>query len=270
MKSAFWRDNGRYQSNLMRTFRVEVSGRPARIPWNKMNQTGQAWRSLLLGALLIGATVATYWPVLENDFINYDDPDYVTANEVVKRGLTWNGVQWAFATGHASNWHPVTWLSHMLDVSWFGLRPAGHHATNLFLHVANTLLLWRLLLRMTGSLWRSALVAGLFALHPLHVESVAWVAERKDVLSTFFGLLTLLAYVRFAQCKIQNSKFKIEEEELGRGGQGKGQKAKGKNLGQAWYSCGSGLLRAGADEQADAGDLAVCDVTAGLLAAPED
>ncbi len=173
-----------------------------------MFQNGITWRVFLVGALLVGVTGAIFWPVLKNDFINYDDPDYVTANEVIQNGLTLEGVKWAFTTGHASNWHPVTWLSHMLDVSLFGLRPMGHHATSLFFHVANSLL-WLLLLRqMTGSEWRSALVAALFALHPLHVESVAWVAERKDVLSAFFGILTLMAYSHYAQLGIQDSKFK--------------------------------------------------------------
>ncbi len=173
---------------------------------NRENHRLPLW---LLCALLVASTLATYWPVLKNDFINYDDPDYVTANEVVKSGLTLDGVKWAFTTGHASNWHPVTWLSHMLDVSLFDLRPLGHHATNLVFHVANALLLLLLLRQMTGAVWRSATVAALFALHPLHVESVAWVAERKDVLSAFFGLLTLMVYVRFAQCKIQNAELKV-------------------------------------------------------------
>jgi tetratricopeptide (TPR) repeat protein len=137
--------------------------------------------------------------VLQNGFINYDDPDYVTENPMVLGGLHWNAVGSAFSTPYASNWHPLTWLSHMLDCQLFGVNPAGHHFTNLLLHTANTLLLFFLLRGLTGALWRSAFVAAFFALHPLHVESVAWVAERKDVLSTLFFLLTLFAYARYAQ-----------------------------------------------------------------------
>jgi protein O-mannosyl-transferase len=172
-----------------------------------MHQYGNMRPTLTLGALLGLATLAVFWPVLQNEFINYDDPNYVTANEVVNRGLSLEGVQWAFTTGHASNWHPVTWLSHMLDVTMFGLQPTGHHLTNLLLHVANSVLLLLFLWRMTGALWRSALAATLFALHPLHVESVAWVSERKDVLSAFFGILTLMSYSHYAQCQMPNAKF---------------------------------------------------------------
>ncbi len=163
-----------------------------------MHQTGNSRQVLLLCALLTALTLVTFWPVLHHDFVNYDDPDYVTENEWVKGGLTRDGFKWAFTTGHASNWHPVTWVSHMLDVSLFGMKPIGHHGTNLLFHVANSVLLLLLLHGMTGALWRSAFVASLFALHPLHVESVAWVAERKDVLSAFFGLLCLMAYARYA------------------------------------------------------------------------
>ena len=175
----------------------------------RMNPASPQRRNLVICiALLIAATLLTYWPALKNEFINYDDPDYVTANEVVKKGLTTEGFRWAFTTGHASNWHPITWLSHMADVSMFGMKPTGHHATNLVFHVANSVLLLLLLWLMTGSVWRSAMVAALFALHPLHVESVAWVAERKDVLSAFFGILTLMAYAHYVQFKIQNEKLK--------------------------------------------------------------
>jgi tetratricopeptide (TPR) repeat protein len=148
---------------------------------------------------LATVTLAVYAPVLKFDFIDFDDPPYVTENPQVLAGLTASGVRWAFTQGHSSNWHPLTWLSHMLDVEIFGLHAGGHHATNILLHAANTLLLFGLLVRMTGRIGRSAMVAGLFALHPLHVESVAWIAERKDVLSTFFGLWTLWAYARYAE-----------------------------------------------------------------------
>jgi tetratricopeptide (TPR) repeat protein len=138
--------------------------------------------------------MVVYWQVNTHEFINYDDQEYVTENRMVQGGLSWEGLRWAFTTFHAANWHPLTWLSHMLDVELFGMDPGGHHLSSLALHMANTLLLFIVLGRMTGAMWRSALVAALFALHPLHVESVAWVAERKDVLSTAFGLLALLAY----------------------------------------------------------------------------
>jgi tetratricopeptide (TPR) repeat protein len=167
-----------------------------------MKQTDHArLLPFLLCLILLATSCITFWPVLQNDFVNFDDPDYVTENAVVKNGLTWKGVQWAFTTSHAANWHPVTWLSHMLDVTLFGLKPMGHHLTSLLFHGVNSVLLLLLLRQMTGAVWRSMLVAGLFALHPLHVESVAWVAERKDVLSTFFGILTLMAYAAYAKAR---------------------------------------------------------------------
>ena len=140
-----------------------------------------------------------YSPVLSGDFISYDDPFYVTGNNPVKGGLTFQGIAWAFTTFHSYNWHPVTWLSHMLDVQLFGLNPMGHHLTSLLFHVANSLLLFVVFRKMTGATWRSLAVAALFALHPLHVESVAWVSERKDVLSTFFWMLTIWAYVDYTK-----------------------------------------------------------------------
>ena len=158
--------------------------------------------------LLALVTVAAYWEVQHCDFLNYDDAIYVTDNPMVQPGLTWAGLKWAFQTGHAGNWHPLTWCSHMLDCQLYGARPAGHHLTNLLLHVANTLLLFLVLQRMTGALWRSALVAALFAWHPLHVESVAWVAERKDVLSAFFFMLTIWAYGRYVE--VQRLKSKVQ------------------------------------------------------------
>jgi tetratricopeptide (TPR) repeat protein len=148
---------------------------------------------------LIALNLIVYASVRNHDFVNYDDDDYVTANAIVLQGLTWHGVSWALTTGQAANWHPLTWLSHMLDVELYGLDPGPHHLTNLLFHIANTLLLFGLLNRMTRALGRSAFVAGLFAVHPLHVESVAWVAERKDVLSTLFWMLTLWAYVEYVR-----------------------------------------------------------------------
>jgi tetratricopeptide (TPR) repeat protein len=155
-----------------------------------------AW---LLAALLALATVALYWPATHHDFINFDDPDYVTANVHVQNGLTPGNIQWAFSHLVSSNWHPVTMLSHMLDCQLFGLKPGAHHLVSVLFHAANTALLFALLRSLTGAVWRSALVAALFALHPLHVESVAWISERKDVLSTFFGLLCLMAYVCYVE-----------------------------------------------------------------------
>jgi len=156
-------------------------------------------RALFLCLVLTVVTLAAFWQVKDHDFINYDDNEYITENHPVKTGLTFKGVTWAFTTFHAGNWHPLTWLSHMLDVQLFGLKPGWHHLMNLLFHIANTLLLFLVLHRMTKALWQSAFVAALFALHPLHVESVAWVAERKDVLSTFFWMLTMGAYVFYVE-----------------------------------------------------------------------
>jgi tetratricopeptide (TPR) repeat protein len=157
------------------------------------------WRQSWMAALLFLAVAGIFLPALRHDFITYDDPAYVTANAHVQGGLTWENVKWAFTSGEASNWHPLTWLSHMLDCDLFGLQPWGHHLTNVLLHAANALLLFVVLHRATCALWRSLLVAALFGLHPLHVESVAWIAERKDVLSTLFWMLTLWAYVLWVE-----------------------------------------------------------------------
>jgi tetratricopeptide (TPR) repeat protein len=152
-----------------------------------------------MALLLALITLLAYLPVVRNGFVVYDDNTYVTENRIVQNGLSWSGIQWAFTTGHGGNWHPLTWISHMTDCSLFGLNAGAHHSVNLLLHTANAVLLLLLLFRLMGALWPSAFVAALFAWHPLHVESVAWISERKDVLSTFFALLTLLAYVRYAQ-----------------------------------------------------------------------
>ena len=158
-------------------------------------------------------TTALYWPMTHHNFINFDDDDYITNNSHVKAGLTWAGAIWAFQTGAAANWHPLTWLSHMLDCQLYGLNPGGHHSTNLLFHVANTLLLFLLLRQLTGALWRSAFVAALFAWHPLHVESVAWAAERKDVLSAFFWMLALIAYTRYVRkSEIRNPKSEVRNQ----------------------------------------------------------
>jgi tetratricopeptide (TPR) repeat protein len=144
-------------------------------------------------------TFAVFAPTLSHAFIDYDDNAYVYGNPVVARGLSVEGFRWAFSGAHVSNWHPLTWLSHMLDCQLYGLHPAGHHLTNLLLHTATVILLFLVLRRATGALWRSAFVAAVFAIHPLRVESVAWVAERKDVLSGLFFVLTLAAYISYAR-----------------------------------------------------------------------
>jgi tetratricopeptide (TPR) repeat protein len=154
---------------------------------------------ILIGALVVGATLLVYWPALSNDFVYYDDHIYVTENPHVQAGLSGSSVWWAFTTLHGANWHPLTWLSLQLDAQRFRSKPWGFHFTNIVLHVTNSLLLFAWLRLMTRAVVPSGFVAGLFALHPLHVESVAWVAERKDVLSTFFWMLTLLAYVRYTR-----------------------------------------------------------------------
>jgi len=159
----------------------------------------QNQKKLLITLILILCTLVIYWQVKDFNFAGYDDELYLTDNTHVQTGLTFESIKWAFTTFHAGNWHPLTWLSHMLDIELYGLNPIGHHWTSLQIHLTNTLLLFFVLQYMTGALWRSAFVAVLFALHPLHVESVAWVSERKDVLSTFFGMLTILAYIRYVK-----------------------------------------------------------------------
>ncbi len=154
---------------------------------------------VLICVTLALVTFVAFEQVRSFEFVIYDDADYVTENPPVKAGLTHRSVIWAFTTNHSSNWHPLTWISHMLDCHLFGLKAGMHHLTNLFIHIANTLLLFWVLKVMTGALWQSGFVAAMFALHPLHVESVAWVSERKDVLSVFFWLLTMAAYVRYVK-----------------------------------------------------------------------
>jgi Flp pilus assembly protein TadD len=153
--------------------------------------------ALGISFLLTLSTIVTYWPVRGFDFTSFDDNIYVTDNRYVRNGLILDSIRWSiiFAEKERTYWHPLTWLSHMLDVQLYGLNPRGHHLSNVLFHTANILLLFWLLHYMTGALWRSALVAALFALHPINVESVAWVSERKNVLSTFFWMLTLWAYV---------------------------------------------------------------------------
>jgi tetratricopeptide (TPR) repeat protein len=152
--------------------------------------------------ILLGLAVMTfgiYAQVIGHQFITLDDPTYIQKNPMVNRGVTLAGLAWAFTTFYATNWHPLTWISHMIDCQLFGMNAGDHLLVNALIHVANTLLVFCFLLRTTNARWPSALVAALFALHPLHVESVAWASERKDTLSTFFGLLSLIAYVRFTE-----------------------------------------------------------------------
>ena len=152
-------------------------------------------RGILASAGLVAINLVAYAPVRRYGLVDYDDQAYIVDNPHVGAGLTLASVRWAFTTGYMANWHPLTWLSHMLDVQLFGTNAGAYHAVNLLFHILNTLLLFGVFRKMTGSLERSAFVAALFAVHPMHVESVAWVAERKDVLSTFFWLLTTWAYV---------------------------------------------------------------------------
>jgi tetratricopeptide (TPR) repeat protein len=157
-----------------------------------------------IGLFLIVITFATYWPVMHYGFVNFDDNAYISENPYVRAGLTIEGVSWAFTNTYANFWHPLTWLSLILDTEFYGFTPRGYHLTNLLLHAANALVLFVIFSRMTGNLWRSGFIAALFALHPLHVESVAWVAQRKDVLSTFLWLLTLWSYIRYVECPAPN------------------------------------------------------------------
>lgn len=148
---------------------------------------------------LTALTLIVYWGVWSFGFVQFDDPQYVYQNPNIANGLTWHGIQWAFTTGYAMNWHPVTWLSHMLDIQLFGLAPGPAHFVNLLLHIGSVLLLFWFLAATTRARGASAVVAALFAVHPLHVESVAWISERKDVLSTFFWMLTMVGYLRWVQ-----------------------------------------------------------------------
>ena len=201
------------------------------------------WRRTFLICLCLAAAIAVvYSPVRHFGFTNYDDGEYVAKNAHVQSGLTLRGLVWAFTTNHAGNWHPLTWLSHMLDWQLWRGNAGAHHLVNVLLHVANTLLLFGVLRRMTAAPWRSALVAALFALHPLHVESVAWVAERKDVLSTCFWMLTMWAYVRYVE-QPNGAAILVEP-----------------------WDC----IALGADGQTDGGDAAVCVAAAGLLAVGPD
>ncbi len=157
-------------------------------------------RDILTCLFFVMVTLAVYWQVQHFDFV-FDDFRYIVENRHVQGGFTKETITWSFTAGTSVSryWHPLTWWSHILDVNLYGMNAGGHHLTNLFIHIANTLVLFFVFRKMTGALWQSGFVAALFALHPLHVESVAWISERKDVLSTFFWFMTMCAYCRYAE-----------------------------------------------------------------------
>src|SRR6266542_891441 len=169
-------------------------------------------RKFLVCLALAAITLAVYWPVRNYSLIEFDDPEFVREKAEITNGLTWPGLRWALTNPVAANWHPVTTLSHMLDCQVFGRNLGAHHLVSAAFHAMNGALLFLVLMRMTGAFWRSAIVAAIFAWHPLRVESVAWIAERKDVLSGFFFMLTLLAYERYVRARgsIQCSVFSIQ------------------------------------------------------------
>ncbi|MBN1788288.1 MAG: tetratricopeptide repeat protein [Sedimentisphaerales bacterium] len=164
---------------------------------NRTQSAGDGAKQFWICLVLAAAATAVYYQVYSYEFVNFDDPVYVYANPHIRTGLTGETIKWALTAGYAANWHPLTWLSHAMDWQLYSFRPGGHHVTSLIFHVANTVLLFIVLYKMTKAFWPSAYVAALFALHPMHVESVAWVSERKDVLSTFFWMLTMLAYASY-------------------------------------------------------------------------
>lgn len=154
---------------------------------------------IIVCLFLVLATLTVYWQVRNYSFVVYDDGLYITDNQHVRAGLNIENIFWAFSNTCSSNWHPLTWISHMLDVQLYGMNPGSHHMTNVLFHIVNSMLLFIVFKRMTGRIWQSGLIAVLFALHPLHVESVAWIAERKDVLSTFLWFLTLYCYIWYVE-----------------------------------------------------------------------
>lgn len=164
-----------------------------------MRQFSDKYKSLLVCILLAGGVLSVYWQVLGSEFVNLDDTIYVTENEHIKTGFSLENIKWCFSVGEVAYWHPFTWLSHMLDCELFALRAGLHHLMSLLIHIANSILVFLVLRRMTGALWQSAFVAAVFAVHPVNVDSVAWIAERKNVLSTLFWLLTMWAYIGYAE-----------------------------------------------------------------------
>ena len=172
---------------------------PRRVLKPGQSRTTFGRNDLFIALGLVAVILTVYAQVMNHQFIILDDNRYIRENPMVNRGLTLTGIAWAFTTFHAANWHPLTWLSHMLDSQIFGLNAGGHLLVNALIHAFNSVLLFLFLRRVTGARWQSAIVAALFAVHPLHVESVAWAAERKDTLATFFGLLSLVAYARYVE-----------------------------------------------------------------------
>ena len=154
-----------------------------------------------MSLLLIISVICVYWPVKGYDFVSFDDFQYVVENPHVKSGISWDGYAWSVSSIYMANWHPVTWLSHMVDVHLFGMNAGAHHMINLFIHILNSLLVFFLLDRLTNDSWKSIIVAALFALHPLHVESVAWISERKDLLCSFFWMVAIIFYCGYVKNK---------------------------------------------------------------------
>ncbi len=188
-------------ANTKQPAAAKPEGRIKQVPGSIVASGDQQKFVWIICAVLALTTLAIFWPITHHEFVNFDDTDFVTQNPHVQAGITWEGIKWAFSphTEVARNWHPLTMLTHMLDCQLFGLNAGMHHLVTLLYHIANTLLLFLVLRKMTGALWRSAIVAMLFAIHPLHVESVAWMAERKDVLSTLFWLLVMWAYTNYSR-----------------------------------------------------------------------
>ena len=212
-----------------------AANRRKAVPLSHAATFGRPDLLILLGLAVM--TFAIYAQVAGHQFITLDDPTYIQENPMVNRGISGAGLAWAFTTFYATNWHPLTWISHMIDCQLFGMKAGRHLLVNALIHVGNTLLVFWFLLRATHARWPSALVAALFALHPLHVESVAWASERKDTLSTFFGLLSLIAYTRYVETRFTQVVCR--------------------ERGSAW---------AGSIGQTDAGDVAFRHVAARLLA----
>jgi len=170
-------------------------------------------RPLLIAGLLAALVVGIYWPARQFEFIHYDDPQFITENPIIQKGLTANGLWYGLTQQVVGNWHPLTTWSHMLDCELFGPNAGAHHMVNVALHALNAALLFLMLRQLTRTTWRSALVAALFALHPLRVESVAWISERKDLLCGLFFILTLWAYARYAESRIPNLESRISDHE---------------------------------------------------------
>jgi len=200
----------RFKAKIVRNCDSPFGDKPSGKNFPPEIRSHPRWLIIMVCIFLAAAVWVVFGQTRLHEFVNYDDNDYVCDNPVVTQGLSWNGIVWAFTHRHAGNWHPLTTLSHMLDCRIYGLHPVGHHLTNVLLHAVTVILLFLMLRNLTGAFWRSAFVAAVFAIHPLRVESVAWVAERKDVLSGLFFVLTLWAYGRYVQYfQDKNSKSKV-------------------------------------------------------------